>query len=76
MTIYSKTQENESIKIDEIFKQRILEYLQQLMGKNYNPRFIKARWEQKKAFITMNNKEDARNFIKKFNEIAGKKIFF
>ena len=77
MTIYAKIQEDDAIKTDEIFKQRIMEYLQQLMGKDYKPKFIKTRFEQKNAFITMNNKEDARNFIKKFIEIDGKKdIFF
>ena len=77
MTIYAKIQDDESIKTDEIFKKRIMEYLQQLMGIDYKPKFIKTRFEQKNAFITMNNKEDARNFIKKFIEIDGKKdIFF
>ena len=77
MTIYAKIQEDEAIKTDEIFKQRIMEYLQHLMGKDYKPKFIKTRFEEKNAFITMNNKEDARNFIKKFIEIDGKKdIFF
>ena len=77
MTIYAKIQDDEAIKTDEIFKKRIMEYLQQLMGIDYKPKFIKTRFEQKNAFITMNNKEDARNFIKKFIEIDGKKdIFF
>ena len=77
MTIYAKIQDDEAIKTDEIFKKRIMEYLQQLMGTDYKPKFIKTRFEQKNAFITMNNKEDARNFIKKFIEIDGKKdIFF
>ena len=77
MTIYAKIQDDEAIKTDEIFKKRIMEYLQQLMGNDYKPKFIKTRFEQKNAFITMNNKEDARNFIKKFIEIDGKKdIFF
>ena len=77
MTIYAKIQDDEAIKTDEIFKKRIMEYLQQLMGIDYKPKLIKTRFEQKNAFITMNNKEDARNFIKKFIEIDGKKdIFF
>lgn len=77
MTIYAKIQDDEAIKTDEIFKKRIMEYLQQLMGIDYKPKFIKTRFEQKNAFITMNNKEDARNFIKKFIEMDGKKdIFF
>ena len=77
MTIYAKIQDDEAIKTDEIFKKRIMEYLQQLMGIDYKPKFIKTRFEQKNAFITMNNKEEARNFIKKFIEIDGKKdIFF
>ena len=77
MTIYAKIQDDEAIKTDEIFKKRIMEYLQQLMGSDYKPKFIKTRFEQKNAFITMNNKEDARNFIKKFIETDGKKdIFF
>ena len=76
MTIYAKIQDDEAIKTDEIFKKRIMEYLQQLMGIDYKPKFIKTRFEQKNAFITMNNKEDARNFIKKFIEIDGKKYIF
>ena len=77
MTIYAKILDDEIIKTDEIFKNRIMEYLKQLMGNDYKPKYIKTRFEQKNAFITMNNKEDARNFIKKFLEIEGKKdIYF
>ena len=77
MTIYAKILDDEIIKTDEIFKNRIMEYLKQLMGNDYKPKNIKTRFEQKNAFITMNNKEDARNFIKKFLEIEGKKdIYF
>ena len=65
------------MKTDEVFKSRIMEYLNQLMGVDYKPKFIKTRFEQKNAFITMNSKEDAKNFIKKFQEIEGKKdIYF
>ena len=74
MTIYAKIQDDDSIKTDEIFKNRIMEYMKQLMGNDYKPKSIKTKFEQKNAFITMNNKEDARNFIKKFIEIEGKKI--
>ena len=77
MTIYAKILNDDAIKTDEIFKNRIMEYLKQLMGNDYKPKNIKTRFEQKNAFITMNNKEDARNFIKKFLEIEGKKdIYF
>ena len=77
MTIYAKILNDDAIKTDEIFKNRIMEYLKQLMGNDYKPKNIKKRFEQKNAFITMNNKEDARNFIKKFLEIEGKKdIYF
>ena len=77
MTIYAKILNDDAIKTDEIFKNRIREYLKQLMGNDYKPKNIKTRFEQKNAFITMNNKEDARNFIKKFLEIEGKKdIYF
>ena len=77
MTIYAKILNDDAIKPDEIFKNRIMEYLKQLMGNDYKPKNIKTRFEQKNAFITMNNKEDARNFIKKFLEIEGKKdIYF
>ena len=77
MTIYAKILNDDAIKTDEIFKNRIMEYLKQLMGNDYKPKNIKTRLEQKNAFITMNNKEDARNFIKKFLEIEGKKdIYF
>ena len=77
MTIYAKIQNDELINSDTIFKTRINEYLKQLMGPEYKPKFIKTRFEQKNAFITMNNKEDAKNFIKKFLEMEGKKdIYF
>ena len=77
MTIYAKILNDDAIKTDEIFKNRIMEYLKQLMGNDYKPKNIKTRFEQKNAFITMNNKEDAKNFIKKFLEIEGKKdIYF
>ena len=77
MTIYAKILNDDAIKTDEIFKNRIMEYLKQLMGNDYKPKNIKTRFEQKNAFITMNNKEDARNFIKKFLEIEGTKdIYF
>ena len=77
MTIYAKIQDDELIKTDTVFKTRINEYLKQLMGPEYKPKSIKTRFEQKNAFITMNNKEDAKNFIKKFLELEGKKdIYF
>ena len=77
MTIYAKIQDDELIKTDTVFKARINEYLKQLMGPEYKPKSIKTRFEQKNAFITMNNKEDAKNFIKKFLELEGKKdIYF
>ena len=72
MTIYAKIQDDELIKTDTVFKARINEYLKQLMGPEYKPKSIKTRFEQKNAFITMNNKEDAKNFIKKFLELEGK----
>ncbi len=77
LTIYAKILDDETIKTDEIFHNRIMEYLKQLMGIEYKPKYIKTKFEQKNAFITMNNKEDARNFIKKFIEMDGKKdIYF
>ena len=77
MTIYAKIQDDELIKTDTVFKARINEYLKQLMGPEYKPKSIKTRFEQKNAFITMSNKEDAKNFIKKFLELEGKKdIYF
>ena len=77
MTIYAKIQDDELINTDTVFKARINEYLKQLMGPEYKPKSIKTRFEQKNAFITMNNKEDAKNFIKKFLELEGKKdIYF
>ena len=78
MTIYSKIQEDENIKTEEEFKKRIMDYLKRLMGENYQPKLIKIRIEQKNAFITMNNKEEAKTFIKKFQELSGEKndIYF
>ena len=71
MTIYAKIQEDEKIKTEEEFKNRIMDYLKKLMGQEYKPKLIKVRIEQKNAFITMNSKEDAKAFIKKFQELAG-----
>ena len=78
MTIYAKIQEDEKIKTEEEFKNRIMDYLKRLMGEEYKPKLIKVRIEQKNAFITMNNKEDAKNFIKKFQELIGEQndIYF
>ena len=78
MTIYAKIQEDDNIKTEEDFQNRIMDYLKKLMGEDYKPKLIKVRIEQKKAFITMNNKEDAKTFIKKFQDISGEKndIYF
>ena len=78
MTIYAKIQEDEKIKTEEEFKNRIMEYLKKLMGTEYKPKLIKIRIEQKNAFITMNSKEDAKAFIKKFQELTGEQndIYF
>ena len=78
MTIYAKIQEDDNIKTEEDFQNRIMDYLKKLMGEDYKPKLIKVRIEQKNAFITMNNKEDAKTFIKKFQDISGEKndIYF
>ena len=78
MTIYAKIQEDEKIKTEEDFKKRIMDYLTKLMGQDYKPKLIKVRIEQKNAFITMNTKEDAKEFIKKFQELIEEKndIYF
>ena len=78
MTIYAKIQDDEKIKTEEEFKKRIMDYLQKIMGQDYKPKLIKVRIEQKNAFITMNNKEDAKEFIKKFQELVEEKndIYF
>ena len=78
MTIYAKIQDDEKIKTEEDFNKRIMDYLKKLMGENYKPKLIKIRIEQKNAFITMNNKEDAKEFIKKFQELMEEKndIYF
>ncbi len=77
MTIYSKIQDDEKIKTEDDFKNRIMEYLKRLMGQEYKPKLIKVRIEQKNAFITMNSKEDAKTFIKKFQELVEKNdIYF
>ena len=70
MTIYAKILQDEKIKTEEEFKNRIMDYLKKLMGEEYKPKLIKVRIEQKNAFITMNNKEDAKIFIKKFQELS------
>ena len=78
MTIYAKSQDDEKIKTEDDFKNRIMDYLKRLMGQDYKPKLIKVRIEQKNAFITMNSKEDAKTFIKKFQELGGEKtdIYF
>jgi len=78
MTIYAKIQEDEKIKTEEDFKKRIMDYLTKFMGQDYKPKLIKVRIEQKNAFITMNTKEDAKEFIKKFQELIEEKndIYF
>ena len=78
MTVYSKIIEDDKIKTEEDFHKRIMDYLKSLMGPEYKPKLIKIRIEQKNAFITMNTKEDAKEFIKKFQELTTQKndIYF
>ena len=78
MTIYAKIQEEDNIKTEEEFKNKIFQYLNRFMGTEYKPKSIKIRFEQKNAFITMNTVDDAKNFIKKFQEATGEKndIYF
>ena len=78
MTIYAKIQDDEKIKTEEEFENGINQYLQKIMGQSYKPKLIKIKMERKNAFITMNTKEDARDFIKKFQELAEEKtdIYF
>jgi len=77
MTIYAKIQDDK-IKTEEDFHKAIMDYLKGLMGKEYKPKLIKVNIKQKNAFITMNNKEEAKEFIKKFQELTDKKndIYF
>ena len=78
MTIYAKIQDDEKIKTEEDFNKRIMEYLKKILGQDYKPKLVKVRMEQKNAFITMNNKEEAKQFIKKFQELVEDKndIYF
>ena len=78
MTIYAKIQDDENIKTEEDFNNRIMDYLKRLMAVEYKPKLIKIRIDQKNAFITMNSKEDAKTFIKKFQELVDEKndIYF
>lgn len=78
MTIYSKIQDDQKISNEEIFKNRILEYLQKFLSPDYKPKYIKVRMDQKNAFITMQNKDDVKTFIKKFQELQNEKndIYF
>jgi polyadenylate-binding protein len=54
MTIYAKSQNDEKIKTEDDFKNRIMDYLKRLMGQDYKPKLIKVRMEQKNALITIN----------------------
>ena len=41
-----------------------------ILNREYKPRNIKARFETKTAFVTMNTQRDCEEFILKFNEYA------
>jgi hypothetical protein len=44
--------------------------LNRILGKEYEPKSIKIRYETKNAFITMNSQRDAEEFIRKFQEFS------
>ena len=77
-TIYARIKKDENIKTEEEFKIRIMNYLRKIMGEEYKPKLITIRIEQRNAFITMNDEEEAKIFIKKFKELTNDKkdIYF
>lgn len=70
MTIFAKIKDENSIKSEQDFENSIRNYLKTVLGKDYEPKSIKIRFETKNAFITMNSQRDSEEFIRKFQEYA------
>jgi len=50
------------------FEKHIRLCLNMMFGREYNPKSLKFRFENKTAFITMNSQRDAEEFIKRMND--------
>jgi hypothetical protein len=50
------------------FEKQILAYLKLIINKDYKPKSLKVRYDNKNAFITMNNPKEANDFINKLQE--------
>lgn len=70
MTIYAKIKDESSFTNEAQFTQQILHYITQLLRSNYVPKHIKAKFDTKNAFITMNTQKDAEDFVHKFQDFS------
>ena len=70
MTVYAKIKNENNFNEEKDFIDKINNYLQKLLNENYKPKHIKVRYETKNAFITMNSQEDAKNFIKAYQDYS------
>lgn len=70
MTIFVKIKDESSVKDERDFENQIKNYLKIILGKEYQTKNIKIRFETKNAFITMNSQRDAEEFIRKFQEYS------
>ena len=70
MTVYAKIKNENHFNEEKDFIDTINNYLKQLLNENYKPKNIKVRYETKNAFITMNSQEDAKNFIKAYQDYS------
>ena len=50
------------------FERQIKQYLNFIFEKEYKPKSLKVRYDNKNAFITMNSQRDTEEFIKKIQE--------
>jgi hypothetical protein len=70
MTVYAKIKNENNFKDEKDFIERINYYLKKFLNESYKPKHIKVRYETKNAFITMNTQEEAKNFVKAYQEFS------
>ena len=70
MTVYAKIKNENNFNDEKDFIEKINYYLKKLLNEDYKPKHIKVRYETKNAFITMNTQEEAKNFVKAYQEFS------
>lgn len=70
MTVYAAIKDEDKITDENIFKDCITGSLKNIMGEDFEPKYIKILYNTKNAFITMNSQSEAKEFLKKIQESA------